>query len=73
MKVYDALKSVLAAVEKNHSKLRAEPDSDGVSHDKWEEEEEALTDLEENLEEAIEQYESAMEVRRSLRTMVINN
>lgn len=51
MKVYDALKSVLAAVEKNHSKLRAEPDSDGISHDKWEEEEEALTDLEENLEE----------------------
>ena len=72
MKVYDALKSVLAAVEKNHSKLRAEPDSDGVSHDKWEEEE-VLTDLEESLEEAIEQYESAMEVRRSLRTIVLNN
>ena len=31
---------------------------------KWEEEEEALTDLEENLEEAIEQYESAMEAQR---------
>lgn len=73
MKVYDALKLTLAAVEKNHSKLRAEPDSDGASHDKWEEEEEALTDLEESLEEAIEQYESAMEVRRSLRTIVINN
>lgn len=73
MKVYDALKLALAAVEKNHSKLRAEPDSDGASHDKWEEEEEALTDLEESLEEAIEQYESAMEVRRSLRTIVLNN
>ena len=73
MRVYDALKSVLVAVERNHSKLRAEPDSDGASHDKWEEEEEALTDLEESLEEAIEQYENAMEVRRSLRTMVLNN
>lgn len=73
MRVYDALKLVLAAVERNHSKLRAEPDSDGASHDKWEEEEEALTDLEESLEEAIEQYENAMEVRRSLRTMVLNN
>lgn len=73
MRVYDALKLVLAAVERNHSKLRAEPDSDGASHDKWEEEEEALTDLEESLEEAIEQYENAIEVRRSLRTMVLNN
>lgn len=73
MRVYDALKLVSAAVERNHSKLRAEPDSDGASHDKWEEEEEALTDLEESLEEAIEQYENAMEVRRSLRTMVLNN
>lgn len=72
MRVYEALRLVLKSVEQNHSKLRAEPSSDGVAHDKWEEEDEALCDLEEALEEAIEQYESAMEVRKSLRSMVLN-
>lgn len=72
MQAYEALRLVLNSVERNHSKLRAEPNSDGAVHDKWEEEYEALCDLEEALEEAIEQYESAMEVRKSLRSMVLN-
>ena len=73
MNAYGTLKAVLFAVEKNHSRLRAEPNSDGVVHDKWEAEDEALSDLEEALEEAVEQYEMAMEIRKSLRTMAINN
>ena len=73
MKTYEALKAVYRAVELNHSKLREEPDSDGVTHDKWEAENDALNDLEEALEEAIDQYENAMSVRKSLRTIAINN
>nr|DAV61922.1 MAG TPA: hypothetical protein [Caudoviricetes sp.] len=72
MQAYEALKSVLMSVERNHSKLRVEPNSDGVVHDKWEAEDEALGDLEEALEEAVEQYEMAMEIRKSLRTMTIS-
>ena len=72
MKVYDALRGVLQAVEANHSKLRDEPDSDGEAHDKWEAEEDALSELEEALEEAIARYEDAMEVRKSLRMIVMN-
>lgn len=71
MKAYSALQKILTAVEQNHSKLRAEPDSDGTVHDKWEEEDDALTDLEEALSEAISSYELAMEVRKSLKTAVI--
>lgn len=67
MKAYEALQRVLHTVEANHSKLRAEPDSDGETHDKWEEEEEALNDLEEALEDALQTYETAMEIRKSLR------
>lgn len=70
MKAYEALMGVLRTVEANHSKLREEPDSDGKTHDKWEEED-ALCELEEALEEAIDQYEGAMEVRKSLRTAVL--
>lgn len=71
MKVYDALAEILRKVEENHSKLRAEPDSDGITHDKWEEEDDALTDLEEALSEAISQYEDAMNKRKSLRNLNI--
>ncbi len=71
MKTYEALVGVLRTVEANHSKLREEPDSDGETHDKWEAEEDALCELEEALEEAIDQYEKAMEVRKSLRTAVL--
>ena len=72
MKAYEALKAVYKAVELNRSKLREEPDSDGAVHDKWEAESDALDDLTESLEEAIDQYESAMEVRKSLRTITVN-
>ena len=58
-------------IEENHSKLRAEPDSDGITHDKWEEEENALTDLEEALSEAVSQYEDAMIKRKSLKNLNI--
>ena len=71
MKAYNALQKILIAVEQNHSKLRAEPESDGIVHDKWEEEDDALTDLEEALSEAIISYETAMEVRKSLKTAAI--
>lgn len=71
MKAYEALVGVLRTVEANHSKLREEPDSDGETHDKWEAEEDALCELEEALEEAINQYEEAIEVRKSLRTAVL--
>ena len=71
MKVYDALTEILRKVEENHSKLRAEPDSDGITHDKWEEEDDALTDLEEALSEAVSQYEDAMSKRKSLRNLNI--
>ena len=71
MKAYEALMGVLRTVEANHSKLREEPDSDGETHDKWEAEEDALCELEEALEEAIDQYEGAMEVRKSLRNAVL--
>ena len=71
MKAYEALMGVLRTVEANHSKLREEPDSDGETHDKWEAEEDALCELEEALGEAIDQYEGAMEVRKSLRTAVL--
>ena len=69
MKAYDALTEILRKVEENHSKLRAEPDSDGIIHDKWEEEDDALTDLEEALSEAVSQYEDAMGKRKSLRNL----
>lgn len=72
MKAYEALKAVYRAVELNHSKLRDEPNSDGTTHDKWEAENDALSDLEEALEEAIDQYEIAMDVRKSLRAIVAN-
>lgn len=71
MKAYDALTEILRKVEENHSKLRAEPDSDGITHDKWEEEDDALTDLEEALSEAVSQYEDAMSKRKSLRNLNI--
>ena len=71
MKAYDALTEILRKVEENHSKLRAEPDSDGITHDKWEEEDDALTDLEEALSEAVSQYEDAMSKRKSLRSLNI--
>lgn len=71
MRVYDILNTCLAAVERNHSTLRTEPDSDGATHDKWEEEDDALTDVEEALSEAIEQYENAMEVRKSLKRLSV--
>ena len=71
MKVYDVLTEILRKVEENHSKLRAEPDSDGITHDKWEEEDDALTDLEEALSEAVSQYEDAMSKRKSLRNLNI--
>lgn len=58
-------------MEGNHSKLRAEPESDGITHDKWEEEEDALTDLEEALSEAVSQYEDAMIKRKSLKNLNI--
>lgn len=73
MKVYEALRAVYRSVEINHSKLRDEPDSEGATHDKWEAENDVLEDLEEVLEEAIDQYETAMEIRKSLKTMVLNN
>lgn len=71
MKAYDALAGVLRTVEANHAKLREEPDSDGDAHDKWEAEEDALCELEEALEEAIDRYEEAMEVRKSLRVAIL--
>ena len=71
MKAYDALTAVLRTVEVNHAKLREEPDSDGETHDKWEAEEDALCELEEALEEAIDQYKEAMEVRKSLRVAIL--
>lgn len=71
MKAYDALTAVLRAVETNHARLRAEPDSDGNTHDKWEAEEDVLCDLEETLEEAVDKYEEAMEIRKSLRTAIL--
>lgn len=71
MKAYDALNEILHKVEENHSKLRAEPESDGITHDKWEEEEDALTDLEEALSEAVSQYEDAMIKRKSLKNLNI--
>ena len=71
MKSYEALLSVLRTVEANHAKLRDEPDSDGEAHDKWEAEEDALCELEEALEEAVDLYEEAMEVRKSLRVAIL--
>lgn len=71
MKAYDALTAVLRTVEANHAKLREEPDSDGDTHDKWEAEEDVLCELEEALEEAIDRYEEAMEVRKSLRVTIL--
>lgn len=71
MKAYNALVEILHEVEENHSKLRAEPESDGITHDKWEEEEDALTDLEEALSEAVSQYEDAMIKRKSLKNLNI--
>lgn len=71
MKAYDVLTEILRKVEENHSKLRAEPESDGITHDKWEEEEDALTDLEEALSEAVSQYEDAMIKRKSLKNLNI--
>lgn len=71
MKAYNALVEILHEVEENHSKLRVEPESDGITHDKWEEEEDALTDLEEALSEAVSQYEDAMIKRKSLKNLNI--
>ena len=71
MKAYDVLTEILRKVEENHSKLRAEPESDGITHDKWEEEEDALTDLEEALSEAVSQSEDAMIKRKSLKNLNI--
>lgn len=71
MKAYNALQKILIAVEQNHSKLRAEPDSDGNTHDKWEAEEDILCGLEETLEEVVDKYEEAMEIRKSLRTAIL--
>lgn len=71
MKAYDALTEILRKVEENHAKLRAEPESDGITHDKWEDEEDALTDLEEALSEAVSQYEDAMIKRKSLKNLNI--
>lgn len=65
------LTEILRKIEENHSKLRAEPDLDGITHDKWEEEENALTDLEEALSEAVSQYEDAMIKRKSLKNLNI--
>lgn len=65
------LTEILRKIEENHSKLRAEPDSDGITNDKWEEEENALTDLEEALSEAVSQYEDAMIKRKSLKNLNI--
>lgn len=67
MKAYELLRKILLAVEQNHLKLRAEPDSEGETHDRWEAEDDALTDLEEALSEAVDKYETAMEIRKSLK------
>lgn len=71
MKAYSALTEILRKVEENHAKLRDEPNSDGATHDKWEEEDDALTDLEEALGEAVSQYEDAMIKRKSLKNLNI--
>jgi len=68
---YDALCSVRDAVVDNHMNMRDEPDSDGAVHDKWEEEDDALTQLEDSLEEAVSAFDEAVEVRKSLGRMVI--
>ena len=68
---YEALLAIKSAVEMNHEKLREEPDSDGNVHDQWQSEEDALTDLEDSLDEAISIFEESMEVRKSLKRMII--
>lgn len=69
--IYKALCQIKSEVEKNHNRLRKEPTSEGETHDKWEEEDDYLSSLEDSLDEAISVMEEAMEVRKSLQRTVI--
>lgn len=71
MNAYDALVAIKAAVEANHNRLRAEPDFSGDAYDQWQDEEDALTNLEDSLSKTIAVFEESMEARRSLKRMVI--
>lgn len=62
-------------IEENYESMREEPDSDGETHDKWEEEDEACTDLIDELDDLFssvdfdslrEKYDTAITVRRSI-------
>lgn len=69
---YRLLREILFAVERNHERMREEPDSYGDTHDKWDDEEDALNSLEESLHNAVDEFESAMEVRKSLRHIAVH-
>lgn len=68
---YEVLCAIQDAVIANHENMRDEPESDGTTHDKWEEEDDALTELEDSLEGAVASFDSAVEVRRSLARMTV--
>lgn len=71
MNAYDALVAIKAAVKANHTRLRAEPYFSGDAYNQWQDEENALTNLEDSLSKTIAVFEESMEARRSLKQMVI--
>ena len=68
---YKCLLKIQSAIQENHLSMRKEPDSDGEEHDKWEDDDEAMQDLEDSIEEAVSAFEAAGETRKSVRRMSI--
>ncbi len=57
---------VESAIELNLSKLREEPDSDGETHDNWEDESEWVEELKEKLSDFVEVFNECNSLRSSL-------
>lgn len=63
---------VESAIELNLSKFREEPESDGDTHDKWDEENDAIETLQDALSEFISAFDECNSVRPSLGRANIN-
>ena len=69
---YKCLLKIQKAIEENHLNMRDEPESDGDTHDQWEDEDNALSELEDAIDSAVSAFDDAGTVRRSLLRMSIN-
>lgn len=69
---YSLFCKIQSAIQNNYDNMREEPECDGETHDKWEEENEAMEELINAMDEAMDAFDSAAEVRPSLKRMAID-